>query len=61
MSISTVYRIRVTLTEGPATQRFAATYDDTYDGAEDSSNRGNIGYGPTEASAVADLLENYSS
>ena len=37
---------------------FAATYDD-YDGAEDSGNRGEIGYGPTEQDAIADLIENH--
>lgn len=37
---------------------WAATYDD-YDGAEDSGNRGEIGYGRTEADAIADLVENY--
>jgi hypothetical protein len=30
---------------------------DTYDGAEDSSNRNQIGYGRTKAEAIADLLE----
>lgn len=29
---------------------------DTYDGAEDSANRHQVGYGCTEAEAVADLL-----
>ena len=37
---------------------WSATYDD-YDGAEDSGNRGQIGYGRTEAEAIADLRENY--
>jgi hypothetical protein len=37
---------------------WAATYDN-YDGAEDSSTRGEIGYGVTEEDAVNDLLENY--
>ncbi len=33
-------------------------YDEsTYDGAEDSSNRHQIGYGRTKAEAVADLNE----
>lgn len=31
--------------------------DDTYDGAEDSRTRSQIGYGRTEAEAVADLCE----
>ena len=30
---------------------------DNYDGAEDSGNRGQIGRGPTEEAAIADLLE----
>lgn len=30
---------------------------DNYDGAEDSSTRGRIGYGRTEAEAIADLRE----
>lgn len=37
---------------------WTATYDD-YDGAEDSSNRGHIGYGTTEAEAIADLTANH--
>lgn len=37
---------------------WTATYDD-YDGAEDSSNRGHIGYGITEQEALADLTTNY--
>ena len=35
---------------------WSAIDDDTYDGAEDSSNRNHIGYGRTEAEAIADLL-----
>lgn len=31
--------------------------DDTYDGAEDSRTRDQIGYGRTEAEAIADLLQ----
>ena len=40
------------------TDRFdwSAVLDD-YDGAPDSSNRGQICYGPTEADAIEDLLE----
>lgn len=34
---------------------WSAIDDDTYDGAEDSSTRGQIGYGRTEAEAIADL------
>lgn len=36
---------------------WSAVDDDTYDGAEDSSTRGQIGYGATEADAIADLME----
>jgi hypothetical protein len=36
---------------------WSAVDDDTYDGSEDSSTRGQIGYGATEAEAVADLME----
>ncbi len=35
---------------------WTATFDD-YDGAEDSKSRSEIGYGRTEAEAIADLLE----
>lgn len=37
---------------------WVATFDD-YDGAPDSANRGHIGYGRTEAEAIADLIENF--
>lgn len=37
---------------------YSATWDD-YDGAEDSSNRSHIGYGATEAEAIADLIDNH--
>lgn len=37
---------------------WSATYDD-YDGAEDSSNRGEIGLGATEQEAIDDLTENH--
>jgi hypothetical protein len=40
----------------PADCRFYAIDDDTYDGAEDSSNRNHVGYGRTEAEAISDLL-----
>lgn len=33
-----------------------AIHPDTYDGAPDSKTRGHIGYGATEAEAIADLL-----
>jgi hypothetical protein len=39
----------------PADCRFAAYDTDTYDGAPDSSNRNHVGYGRTEAEAIADL------
>jgi hypothetical protein len=35
--------------------------DDTYDGAPDSGNRNQIGYGATEEEAIADLLEQLSA
>lgn len=35
---------------------WSALDSDTYDGAEDSSNRNHIGYGATEAEAIADLM-----
>lgn len=37
---------------------WSATFDG-YDGAEDSSTRHHIGYGRTEAEAIADLVESY--
>jgi hypothetical protein len=40
----------------PADCRFSAYDSDTYDGAEDSSNRNHVGYGPTKTKAIADLL-----
>lgn len=36
---------------------WSAIDDSTYDGAEDSGTRNQIGYGKTEAEAVADLME----
>jgi hypothetical protein len=36
---------------------WSAIDEDTYDGAEDSKTRHNIGYGATEAEAIADLME----
>lgn len=36
---------------------WSAVDTDTYDGAEDSSNRFQIGWGETEMEAIADLLE----
>jgi hypothetical protein len=52
MKISTEYWAK------PGPERsfdWSAVDDDTYDGAEDSSNRNHIGYGRTEAEAIADL------
>jgi hypothetical protein len=45
------------------TNRFdwSAVDDDTYDGAPDSGNRNQIGYGATEEEAIADLLEQLSA
>ena len=40
------------------TYDWSAVYDD-YDGAEDSGNRGHIGYGRTKAEAIADLVANW--
>lgn len=34
---------------------WCAVHSNTYDGAEDSGNRHHIGYGATEAEAIADL------
>ena len=54
-------KIRVTHVFPPIpirTMDYSATYDD-YDGAEDSGNRGEIGYGRTEQDAIADLVENH--
>jgi len=39
----------------PRDCRFTAVDDDTWDGAEDSRNRGMVGYGATSAEAIADL------
>lgn len=39
----------------PKAERFYAIDDDTYDGAEDSSNRGMVGRGATPEEAIADL------
>ena len=36
---------------------WSAIDDDTYDGAPDSGNRGQIGRGETEEAAIADLLD----
>ena len=41
----------------PKSERYHAIDYDTYDGAEDSSNRCTVGHGVTEAEAIADLLE----
>jgi hypothetical protein len=39
----------------PRDCRWQAVDDDTYDGAEDNPHRGMIGFGRTEAEAIADL------
>ena len=52
-------KIRTTFVYPPIPIRdfdWSATDDDTYDGAEDSGNRNQIGYGRTEQEAVADLM-----
>lgn len=36
---------------------WTAVDEDTYDGAEDSATRNQIGHGPTELDAISDLLE----
>jgi hypothetical protein len=36
---------------------WSAVDSDVYDGAEDSATRNQIGYGATEAEAIADLME----
>ena len=41
----------------PAAERFSAYDDDSYDGAEDSSNRSHVGRGATPAEAVNDLID----
>ena len=54
-------KIRTSFVYPPIPDRrfdWQAVYDD-YDGAEDSGNRGEIGYGRTEAEAIADLTENF--
>ena len=40
----------------PRDCRYSAVDDDTWDGAPDSRNRSTIGYGPTPAAAIADLM-----
>jgi len=41
----------------PADYRFTAYDDDTYDGAEDSRTRNQIGHGATRIAAIRDLLD----
>ncbi len=51
-------RIRTTFVFPPIPDRshdWSAIDEDTYDGAEDSRTRGQIGYGRTEQEAIADL------
>ena len=52
-------KIRTTFVYPPIPDRrfdWSAIDEDTYDGAEDSGNRNQIGYGRTEAEAIADLM-----
>jgi hypothetical protein len=55
-----IVNVRVSATEAGClpTRAFdyAAIDDDRYDGAPDSCNRGQVGYGATEEEAIADLL-----
>ena len=44
-------------TEQDWRDQWCAIDDDTYDGAEDSRTRSQIGMGKTEAAAIADLME----
>lgn len=54
MKVSTEYWAK----PGPDRQfDWSAIDDDSYDGAPDSPTRNQIGYGRTEAAAIADLLE----
>ena len=45
------------VTEQDWRDQWCAHDSDTYDGAEDSTNRHQVGTGKTEAAAVADLME----
>lgn len=52
-------RVRTDFVYPPIPDRrfdWLAIDDDTYDGAPDSGNRAEIGYGRTEEEAIADLL-----
>ena len=52
-------KIRTTYVYPPIPIRefdWSAIDEDTYDGAEDSGNRGQVGYGRTEQEAIADLM-----
>ena len=52
-------KIRTTLDPKPIPNRgfdWSAVDESTYDGAEDSEERHMVGYGPTEAEAIEDLL-----
>ena len=53
-------KIRTTYAPPPIPHRqfdWSAIDDSTYDGAEDSGTRNQIGYGKTEQEAIDDLLE----
>lgn len=41
----------------PESMRWSAVDDDTYDGAEDSKTRAQIGWGATEQDAIDDLVD----
>jgi hypothetical protein len=41
----------------PPSCRWSAIDEDTYDGAHDSRTRNQIGWGRTEAEAIADLMQ----
>ncbi len=47
--------IRTTCSYQGGPYSWAATDDDTYDGAEDSANRNMVGYGFTREEAIEDL------
>ena len=54
--------VKILITEddtgiAPANCRFHAIDEDTYDGAEDSRNRSQIGWGATRIAAIRDLLD----
>lgn len=48
-------KIEARPTGGMGGVAWSAIDSDTYDGAEDSSNRNMVGFGPTKQDAIADL------